>query len=59
MSASALYFGQVMHRRHHPQPHAFRYPIAQLLLDLTMQRLVRRTIEDELHGGLHVGHRTG
>lgn len=34
MSASALYFGQVMHRRHHPQPHAFRYPIAQLLLDL-------------------------
>lgn len=34
MSASALYFGQVMHRRHHPHPHAFRYPIAQLLLDL-------------------------
>lgn len=34
MSASALYFGQVMHRRHHPQPHAFRYPVAQLLLDL-------------------------
>ena len=34
MSASALYFGQVVHRRHHPHPHAFRYPIAQLLLDL-------------------------
>ena len=34
MSASALYIGQVMHRRHHPHPHAFRYPIAQLLLDL-------------------------
>jgi len=34
MSASALYFGQVMHRRHQPHPHAFRYPIAQLLLDL-------------------------
>lgn len=34
MSASALYFGQVVHRRHHPHPHAFRYHIAQLLLDL-------------------------
>lgn len=34
MSASALYFGHVMHRRHHPHPHAFRYPIAQLLLNL-------------------------
>ena len=34
MSASALYFGQVIHRRHLPQPHAFRYPVAQLLLDL-------------------------
>lgn len=34
MSASALYFGQVAHRRHLPHPHAFRYPIAQLLLDL-------------------------
>jgi uncharacterized protein len=34
VSASALYVGQVMHRRHHPHPHAFRYPIAQLLIDL-------------------------
>jgi len=34
VTASALYFGQVWHRRHHPHPHAFRYPIAQLLLDL-------------------------
>ncbi len=34
MSGSALYFGHVVHRRHRPQAHAFRYPIAQLLLDL-------------------------
>lgn len=34
MSASALYFGRVTHRRHLPQPHAFGYGIAQLLLDL-------------------------
>ncbi len=34
MTASALYFGQVMHARHRPQAHAFRYPVAQLLLDL-------------------------
>lgn len=34
MSASAIYFGQVLHRRHRPVPHAFRYPIAQLMLDL-------------------------
>lgn len=34
MSASALYFGRVLHRRHHPQAHAFSYPIAQLLIDL-------------------------
>lgn len=34
MSASALYFGRVLHRRHLPQPHAFGYPIAQLLIDL-------------------------
>ncbi|WP_303635614.1 DUF1365 domain-containing protein [Stenotrophomonas tuberculopleuritidis] len=34
MSASAIYTGHVEHRRHHPQPHRFRYPIAQLLLDL-------------------------
>lgn len=34
MTASALYFGTVRHRRHAPHPHAFRYPIAQLLLDL-------------------------
>lgn len=34
MSHSALYFGHVLHRRHQPHAHAFRYPIAQLLLDL-------------------------
>lgn len=34
MSSSALYFGHVLHRRHQPHAHAFRYPIAQLLLDL-------------------------
>ncbi|KRG70590.1 DUF1365 domain-containing protein [Pseudoxanthomonas dokdonensis] len=34
MSASAIYFGKVLHRRHHPHAHAFRYPVAQLLLDL-------------------------
>lgn len=34
MSGSALYFGHVLHRRHQPHAHAFRYPIAQLLLDL-------------------------
>ncbi|MDT3499448.1 DUF1365 domain-containing protein [Stenotrophomonas maltophilia] len=34
MSASALYFGHVIHRRHQPHSHAFRYPVAQLLLDL-------------------------
>lgn len=34
MTASALYVGQVQHRRHHPHAHAFRYPVAQLLLDL-------------------------
>jgi len=34
MTASALYFGHVRHRRHAPHPHAFRYPIAQVLLDL-------------------------
>ncbi|KAF1017003.1 MAG: hypothetical protein GAK31_00262 [Stenotrophomonas maltophilia] len=34
MNASAIYTGYVTHRRHLPQAHAFRYPIAQLLLDL-------------------------
>ncbi len=34
MSASALYVGQVTHRRHRPHAHAFSYPIAQLLIDL-------------------------
>ncbi len=34
MNASALYFGHVVHRRHVPHAHAFRYPIAQLWLDL-------------------------
>jgi DUF1365 family protein len=31
---SALYEGRVVHRRHVPRAHAFRYPIAQLYLDL-------------------------
>ena len=34
MSASALYRGRMRHRRHAPHPHAFGYPVAQLLLDL-------------------------
>ncbi|MFK3845477.1 MULTISPECIES: DUF1365 domain-containing protein [Stenotrophomonas] len=34
MSGSAIYRGEVVHRRHLPHAHAFRYPIAQLLLDL-------------------------
>lgn len=34
MTASALYFGAVTHRRHLPHAHAFTYPIAQLLIDL-------------------------
>ncbi|MDE2138413.1 MAG: DUF1365 family protein [Gammaproteobacteria bacterium] len=32
--ASAVYEGWVRHRRHAPHPHAFRYRIAQLYLDL-------------------------
>ena len=32
--ASAVYEGVVRHRRHSPQPHAFRYRMAQLYLDL-------------------------
>lgn len=32
--ASAVYEGAVRHRRHSPQPHAFRYHMAQLYLDL-------------------------
>jgi DUF1365 family protein len=32
--ASAVYEGVVRHRRHSPQPHAFRYRVAQLYLDL-------------------------
>lgn len=32
--ASAVYEGTVRHRRHAPTPHAFRYRIAQLYLDL-------------------------
>ncbi len=34
MTASAIYRGRMQHRRHAPQPHAFTYPVAQLLLDL-------------------------
>ena len=34
MLHSAIYAGEVRHRRHAPQPHAFRYRIAQLFLDL-------------------------
>lgn len=33
-SGSAVYVGTVAHRRHRPTEHAFRYPIATLLLDL-------------------------
>lgn len=32
--ASAVYEGTVIHRRHAPHPHAFRYRMAQLYLDL-------------------------
>ena len=32
--ASAVYEGIVRHRRHLPHPHAFRYRMAQLYLDL-------------------------
>jgi DUF1365 family protein len=32
--ASAVYEGTVVHRRHAPHPHAFRYRMAQLYLDL-------------------------
>jgi len=32
--ASAVYEGVVRHRRHSPQPHVFRYRMAQLYLDL-------------------------
>ena len=32
--ASALYVGHVRHRRHAPRPHAFRYRLCQLYLDL-------------------------
>ncbi|MEO6171148.1 MAG: DUF1365 family protein, partial [Lysobacter sp.] len=32
--ASAVYEGVVHHRRHAPHPHAFRYRMAQLYLDL-------------------------
>lgn len=32
--ASAVYEGWVRHRRHSPRPHAFRYRMAQLYLDL-------------------------
>jgi DUF1365 family protein len=32
--ASAIYRGQVQHRRHAPRPHAFRYPLFMLYLDL-------------------------
>ncbi|MGQ4660885.1 DUF1365 family protein [Lysobacter sp. F6437] len=34
MTASAIYEGRVVHRRHKPQAHAFEYRMAQLYLDL-------------------------
>jgi hypothetical protein len=34
MTASALYEGTVRHRRFHPRPHAFRYRVCLLYLDL-------------------------
>jgi DUF1365 family protein len=43
MNASAIYRGWMRHRRHAPHAHAFRYPIAQLLLDLDeLPRLFER-----------------
>lgn len=33
--ASAVYVGHVQHRRHAPHPHAFRYPLFMLYLDLS------------------------
>lgn len=38
--ASALYSGQLQHRRHQPRGHQFRYRITLLLLDLDEQREV-------------------
>jgi len=38
--ASALYRGQVRHRRHAPRPHAFNYRTSLLLLDLDEQAAV-------------------
>jgi len=32
--ASAVYRGRIQHRRHAPHPHAFRYPLFMLYLDL-------------------------
>lgn len=32
--ASAIYRGELLHRRHTPHPHRFRYPLFQLYLDL-------------------------
>ncbi len=32
--SSSIYRGWVRHRRHHPHPHAFRYRLSQLCLDL-------------------------
>lgn len=41
--ASALYEGEVIHRRMTPSPHAFRYRIAQLYIDFDeLDALVRR-----------------
>ena len=41
--ASAIYEGQVRHRRHAPRAHAFRYRMAQLYLDLDELDAVFRT----------------
>ena len=38
--ASALYSGQLQHRRHQPRGHQFRYRITLLMLDLDEQREV-------------------
>ncbi|MCJ8168094.1 DUF1365 domain-containing protein [Atopomonas sediminilitoris] len=37
LAASALYQGEVMHRRFSPRAHAFRYPVSLLYLDLAEQ----------------------
>jgi uncharacterized protein len=63
--ASAVYEGVVRHRRYRPQPHAFRYKMAQLYLDLDeIERVFeerwlwsvnRRNLAEFRHGDYHRG----